>query len=244
MKHTYLLATDLDDTLVGNQHAHIQLFNYFREQSIDLTLIYLTGRHFDSVKRLIIEEQLPIPDILVCDVGCSIFLKHKPNLFKEDSEWHNKIYADWPKDEILNVISELNLELQKDIPLNKRVSLSITTEDQVKDLYKTLTQKNLPVKTIYSSKKDFDILPVGSGKGNALLYILSEYYQDIQNVLVAGNSENDLEMLCLGYPSIVVGNAEKNLLNMQATPLLYKAKNNYANGIKEGFKYFYDNKIR
>lgn len=239
MQNTYLLATDLDDTLVGNQLALEKLFEYFQKQAIELTLIYITGRHFDSAKELITKEQLPIPDMLICDVGCSIYTQFTPNLFKEDSDWHDRLYSNWPAKEILNIIGDLSLELQKNIPLAKRISLHISNEEKVKELSQKLAQEELPIKTIYSSKKDLDILPYESGKGNALLYILNKYYLDYQNILVAGNSENDLEMLSLGYPSVIVGNAEELLLNMREIPLLYKAKGHHANGIQEAFEMFF-----
>lgn len=239
MQNTYLLATDLDDTLVGNQLALENLFEYFQKQAIELKLIYITGRHFDSAKELMTKEQLPIPDVLICDVGCSIYTKFIPDLFKEDNDWHDKLYLNWPTEKILSVIDDLNLELQTNIPLAKRISLHISNEEKIKELYQKLAQEELPIKTIYSSKKDLDILPYESGKGNALLYILKKHYPNHQNVLVAGNSENDLEMLSLGYPSVIVGNAEELLLNMRDIPLLYKAQGHHANGIQEAFENFF-----
>lgn len=239
MKKIYILATDLDDTLVGDELALEKLFQYFRKQAIELKLIYITGRHFDSANELINNEKLPIPDVLVCDVGCSIYIQHTTHSFEEDIEWQKKLYSNWPEEEILNVIDHLSLEVQANIPLAKRISLHMTNEDKVKELCYRLTQKELPVKTIYSSKKDLDILPDTSGKGNALLYILKKYYPDYKNILVAGNSENDLEMLSLGYPSVIVGNAEEILLNMREIPLLYKAEGHYANGIQEAFEVFF-----
>ncbi|HLR60619.1 MAG TPA: HAD-IIB family hydrolase [Pseudogracilibacillus sp.] len=239
MQNTYLLATDLDDTLVGNQLALENLFEYFQKQAIDLNLIYITGRHFDSAKELITKEQLPIPDVLICDVGCSIYTQSTPNLFKKDSDWHDKLYSNWPVDKIFEVINDLNLELQDNIPLAKRISLNVDNEQDVKSVCQKLAQEELPVKTIYSSQKDLDILPSESGKGNALIYTLNNYYPNIQNVLVAGNSENDLEMLSLGYPSVIVGNAEELLLNLREMPLLYKAQGHHADGIREAFETFF-----
>ena len=92
---------------------------------------------------------------------------------------------------------------------------------------------------MYSSGKDLDILPQNSGKGNALSFVLKKYYAKESRILIAGDSGNDLEMLSLGYPSVIVGNAEKELQSLKNTPLLYKAKGCYAAGIKEGWEFFY-----
>ena len=241
MKKTFILATDLDDTLVGNQLALKNLYQYISKQDVNIKLIYLTGRHFHSAKQLIIDEEIPVPDTLICDVGCSIYIQSSAPFyeFREDMEWKRKIYSNWSKNDILNEIKKLDLSLQTDVALTKRISLNFTEEENINQLYQNLSQQNIPIKLIYSSKKDLDILPSKSGKANALLYTLEKYYADIDSVLVAGNSENDFEMLCLGYPSVIVGNADEVLLSMPNVPLVYKAEGHYADGIREGFKYFY-----
>lgn len=241
MKKTYILATDLDDTLVGSQLALKNLYQYISKQDVNIKLIYLTGRHLHSAKQLIIDEEIPIPDVLICDVGCSIYIQSNAPFyeFSEDIEWQENIYANWSKEEILKEVKKLNLPLQTDVLIKKRISLNVFEEKKVKQLQQNLIQQNIPVKLIYSSNKDLDILPSNSGKGNALIYTMKKYFKENQSVLVAGNSENDLEMLCLGYPSVIVGNAEEVLLSMHNVPFIYKAEGHYADGIKEGFKYFY-----
>lgn len=240
MEGTYILATDLDGTLVGNRSAVEELFQYFNKQYTELKLIYVTGRHMKSALQLIAEENLPIPDILICDVGSSIYLQTEANKFIEDKEWERKITSNWSPEAIVAVARKLGLPLQSGIPHRKRVSLHVTCEQEVKDMFQTLIQRDLAYKGIYSSGKDLDILPEKSGKGKALIYILQNYFKYIQSVLIAGNSGNDLDMLCLGYPSVIVGNAEKELQEVKNLPLLYKAKSHFAKGIKEGWEFFFE----
>lgn len=239
MKKKYLLATDLDGTLVGDTLAMKELFNYYEENNFNIQLVYITGRHIESAQQLIETEQLPIPDVLICDVGSSIYTPSNKTQMIEDYEWANHVQANWFPGEILKIVQEQNLHLQENIPHAKRVSVIVEDEAKLKSICQRLTQTNLKYKFIYSSGKDLDILPQNSGKGNALAFVLEKYYSNDYNILVAGDSGNDLEMLSLGYPSVIVGNAEKELQTIKNTPVLYKAKGYFAKGIKEAWEFFY-----
>lgn len=239
MKKKYILATDLDGTLVGDSTAMQALFDYFEQQEMSVQFIYITGRHIESAQQLIKKEQLPTPDVLICDVGSSIYLPKEDSQMVENYEWANKIQVNWFPGEILKIVEAKDLQLQPNIPHAKRISIHMTDETKLKTICQTLTQTNLKYKFMYSSGKDLDILPQNSGKGNALSFVLKKYYAKESRILIAGDSGNDLEMLSLGYPSVIVGNAEKELQSLKNTPLLYKAKGCYAAGIKEGWEFFY-----
>lgn len=80
----FLLATDLDHTLVGDKSAWLNLFTFFEAEKFSPALVYVTGRHLVSALDLIKSEQLPHPDILITDVGTAIY--HAPD-WREDTEW-------------------------------------------------------------------------------------------------------------------------------------------------------------
>lgn len=237
-KKKYILVTDLDDTLVGDETTTKELFQYLYRDYADLQLIYVTGRHIRSAEDLIEKAGLPLPHILICDVGSSIYFPLN-NKFIEDKTWKGIIAEDWFPEEILTLARKQELQVQEGIPLSKRVSLHVTDKQAVKQFCQRLIHQELTHKVIYSSGKDLDILPANSGKGNAVEYVLENFYNENHSVLIAGNSGNDLEMLCLGYPSVIVGNAEKELRMLEKTPMIYQAKEQYAKGIKEAWESFY-----
>lgn len=239
MKQKYLLATDLDGTLVGDTRAKNQLFQYFKQHETAIQLVYITRRQVESAQQLIKKENLPLPDVLICDVGSSIYVPLRQNQLVEDYEWANKTQENWFPQEIIDIVEEQSLQLQCNIPHAKRISIMISDECELKNICQQLTQTNLTYQFIYSSGKYLDILPQNSGKANALSFVLKKYYENEYNVLVAGGSANDLEMLAIGYPSVIVGNAEKELQTIKNTPVLYKAKGHYAEGIKEAWDFFY-----
>ena len=69
----YLLATDLDGTFVGDQEALEKLLRFFDDSPDEVALVYVTGRHLSSARSLIAKEGLPTPDMLITDVGTSIY---------------------------------------------------------------------------------------------------------------------------------------------------------------------------
>lgn len=220
----YVLATDLDNTIVSPDVPHQDLWKYFQDNLP--SLIYITGRHFSSAKQLIEEEGLPMPDVLVCDVGASIYVGSEFNL---DRNWADQLQlTDFPHVHELAV--ELGLTSQH-LPTKWRLAY-FATPDQAEKLAAAIKANNLNVNMVYSGGRDLDILPVEVDKGKALQYILNAC-KNTSTVIVSGDSENDLSLFHLGYPAIGVGNACDSIRAMQHLPHVYIAENQAARGVKE-----------
>lgn len=237
-KNTYLLATDLDGTFVGDKQALHKLLRFFNESHFNPELVYITGRHLDSSLTLIKEEKLPMPNILITDVGVSIYIT-KDRLI-EDLEWRDMHREHWHPEQIIEVASGIPSLHRQMLPTSQRVSFTIKEDTKVIcKLENLLDQENIPHKLIYSSGRDVDILPKGCDKGKALTYVVNKYINKNANILVAGDSGNDRDMLQLGYPSVIVGNAEAELNRVEAHSLLYRATDSCAVGIYEAWQNFY-----
>ncbi|MER2009014.1 MAG: HAD family hydrolase, partial [Psychrobacillus sp.] len=66
---TQMLATDLDGTLVGDEKHLKELLTYYEGLEKKVTLVYVTGRHRQSAIELMKEANIPVPSILISDVG-------------------------------------------------------------------------------------------------------------------------------------------------------------------------------
>ena len=232
-----ILATDLDNTLVGHKEKLDQLWLYFKTQKIPISLIYITGRHYSSALKLIEEHKLPKPTILICDVGASIYLG--PNL-EEDDLWRMITSADWNPDLILTVTRHYKKLKRQPLPNNYRLSFSIMDDPgYVKEVEEMLRLYCLAFYLMYSSNKDVDILPSHTNKGEALKYVLQKYAPEQFRILVAGDSGNDIDMLRLGLPAVIVGNCQNEIKRYRYLPNVYFAKDSFASGIQEGWNYFY-----
>lgn len=231
----HILATDLDGTLVGDPEGLQQLLGFYEEQPYNVSLIYITGRYHDSAMALINQEQLPMPDVLVTDVGTSIFAHG----FQKDPEWAARMLEGWEPERIEAIAASIEGLAKQPLPLENRCSYFAEGVEPVEDLRRQLEDAGISHKLVFSGGRDVDVLPLQSGKGEALEYILEKYKIEDAKLLVAGDSCNDLEMLTLGFPSVIVGNAQPELLDSPQHPLIYRATKHCAGGIHEAWTFFH-----
>ena len=119
----YMLATDLDGTFVGDTEALGRLLHFFDESPDEVALVYVTGRHLSSVQSLMLEEGLPEPDLLITDVGTSIY---KSEGLQEDLHWKASMQKDWQPGKIAEIAAAYpSLERQK-LPDDRRVSFTLS----------------------------------------------------------------------------------------------------------------------
>jgi glucosylglycerol-phosphate synthase len=67
------------------------------------------------------------------------------------------------------------------------------------------------VDVLHSAGQYLDVLPQGISKGSTLRRLVTAIGMDAQDVLVAGDTLNDLSMFEEGFPGVVVGGAESRL---------------------------------
>ncbi|MFD0566259.1 HAD-IIB family hydrolase [Kitasatospora saccharophila] len=85
---------------------------------------------------------------------------------------------------------------------------------------------------VYSGDRYFDVLPPTASKGNALRALAAELGWRPSEILVAGDSLNDLSLFRLGAHGVVVPGAEPALLAALAdTPLVHRPEEAGAAGI-------------
>lgn len=222
---------------MGDQEALRALLLYYDELPYDVAFVYVTGRHLASALSLIEAEDLPQPDILITDVGTAIY---RDAQLAEDVEWKRQMQAGWQPKRIVEMASAFPALHRQSLPDNRRISFTFSPNDgAVHDFEEALAQARIPHKMIISSNRDVDVLPEKSGKGNALNYVIERYAPKDVQVLVAGDSGNDLDMLTLGYPAVIVGNAQPELTTIEPHPRLYHAQKNCAKGIHEAWLHFY-----
>lgn len=226
----HVLATDLDNTIVSDKVPHSELWETLALEKT--SLIYITGRYRQSAIDLIEREQLPKPDILICDVGASIYIGPSYEL---DQEWASHIRQE--DFEQVKIIAK-SMEIARQ-PIDTPWRLAYFASNlQVQILKKAIQQHNLAVDLIFSSGRDVDILPANVNKGTALTYVLNQCHYEGE-VVVAGDSENDLSLFSLGYPAIAVGNACDAILTLAENEHIHYAKGHASAGVKEIWEKLY-----
>ena len=110
-----ILATDLDGTLIPlsedpRNTADLSLLAAQLTRH-DVTLIYITGRHFALAAVAIEEHRLPQPDWLICDVGTSIFQRQRSGELAAVDAYRQhlgEIIAEMPIDDLMQHLSAID----------------------------------------------------------------------------------------------------------------------------------------
>lgn len=265
-----LLASDLDRTILPNgfqsfSKGAISVFKEFVSQP-NVILVYMSGRHLELVKDALEEFSIPLPDIVVGDVGTTMYVRENGK-FKSYCGWNKEIAIDWVSktgESIHDLIKHLEgLELQEPEKQNTFKQSYYTPEniDKVKlvlEIKRILRSNGINATAIFSvdeqAKKGLlDILPKYATKKHALRYLQKCLKIPFKNVVYAGDSGNDIEPLTSGYKSILVKNARKAVrkevqeIGEQKNRIeqIYFAKGgykqmngNYVAGILEGLNHF------
>lgn len=232
-----LLATDLDGTFLGGKSLHKQtLYRLIRERD-DIQLVFVTGRGLESVLSVLNDPIIPNPDYIICDVGATIVNGHtlepiEPLQGVIEQKWPGRLRIE----ETLAHLTDLDYQ---EVPQQRRCSFFTASETVIENVRESVA--TLECEVIYSAGKFLDVLPQGVNKGSSLQQLIN--YLDIEekDVLVAGDTLNDLAMYNCGFKGVVVGNAEASLVRaIKGMKQVYYARSAGAGGILEAMSWFHD----
>lgn len=242
----FLLVTDLDDTLVGDDNAlkHLNQQLSQHRQAQGTILVYSTGRSLVSYQTLKAKKRLLDPDAVITAVGTEVY---RQNSNTPDTTWSNKLSQRWERDLVVSTAAHFaDLIPQPESEQRPfKVSYYLTQEAAVAalpQLEAALQTRGLEIKLIYSSGKDLDILPRHADKGEAMTFMRQSLDMAATQTIVCGDSGNDRALFSAGAErGIIVGNAKPELLKWHyanPSPHRYLAQAHCAGGILEGLNYF------
>ncbi len=239
----FLLITDLDNTLVGNEQATITLNQKLLAIRDNFYLIYATGRSYNSAMQLRAQQKLLEPDYWVTGVGTEIYHQGRG---RKDLVWANKLSQEWNRQQIIILAQSLpDLILQSSLEQNPwKISFCLSQPQKspiLEDLKNKLNLLGLTCKIIFSSGRDVDILPHNADKGLAITYLREHLQIPVELTLVCGDSGNDISLFQQSTLGTIVSNAQAELIDWYMRykqPNLYLANSPYAWGILEGLTYF------
>ncbi|MEB3331783.1 MAG: HAD-IIB family hydrolase [Synechococcaceae cyanobacterium] len=267
----FLLCTDLDRTLLPNGEAPEspearRLFGRVAGRE-DVHLAYVTGRDRQLVEEAIEQYALPAPDWLIADVGTSLY-RVQQGRWQRSADWDAVLDHCWlgrSSADLAPRLADLNgLTLQEPAKQSRhKLSFyhvleppSATLRDQIQ---LRLRDAGIAANLIFSVDEAagvglLDILPAMADKLRAVRFLIEQHCYSKAHTLFAGDSGNDLEILVSDIPSVIVANAQTDVIlaarqlskSYGATAQLYVAtggfkgmNGNYAAGILEGLVHFY-----
>jgi len=240
----FLLVTDLDNTLVGDDEATQVLNQFLQSKRAQICLVYATGRSHASTSELIAQKQLLAPDYLIAGVGSEIY--HDGTLDLDLAEDLSQGWDKMARSSLAQQFSQLKSQSPKEQnPWKISYSLEPAAENSstVQALQQKLTESGLPAQIIFSSNRDVDILPQTSNKGKAITYLQKRLQIPSEATLVCGDSGNDISMFEQDVRGVIVANALSELLEWHrecGTENHYLAGSACAWGIMEGMAYFWE----
>jgi len=260
-----LLCTDLDRTLIPNgpqveSPGARDIFADFVARD-DVQLAYVTGRNLRLITDSIDEWGLPVPDFAIADVGTSIY--HLDNhAWHHWQPWEDEIAVDWrglAAPDVHRVLDGLaGLELQEPDAQNTHklsyyVDLAADETRVIAAAEARLKAEGIRVKLIWSVDEEarvglLDVLPESASKRHAIGFLMQSGFYDADHTLFAGDSGNDINVIMSSIHSIIVANADDDVLAAIAEtppPNAYMAGGDffglngcYASGILEGVAHF------
>lgn len=232
---TMLLATDLDGTFLGGSTEDRHRLYYLIARHPEIRLAYVTGRGLESVLPLLDDPALPTPDYIICDVGATIVDGHSRQPIQP---LQTAIEARWPGEQPVTEVMDRFPGLERQaLPQERRCSY-FCEPGAVNDEIERAVEA-LGCDLLYSAGLYLDVLPAGVNKGSSLRALVAHLGLDVNNVLTAGDTLNDLSMLQGDFKGVVVGNAESGLLaaTRNAARVL-QARRDGCGGILEAMAHF------
>lgn len=265
-----LLCTDLDRTLLPNGHAPEsagarEVFAYLVSHQA-VKLVYVTGRDPGLVNEAIANWGIPEPDLLIADVGTTI-ANRAGGRWGKWLQWEDAIARDWAgrsTEDLKELLSGLAGFTLQDASRQAAFKLSYFTPagtagaDIAQEASRRLKAAGVRANVVWSMDDAtgmglLDVLPVSATKRLAIEFVMARWCYRLDEVVFAGDSGNDQDVLVSPIPAVLVANATAELrTSVQGRAKarrwaknLYCARGgalgmngNYAAGILEGVLHF------
>ncbi len=236
--HEKMLCTDLDGTFIGDDNSMYELLRLIRDR--DISLVFSTGRHLPSVMQFVREKEIRMPEALIGSVGTQVYFADDGELILDDN-WSQIISKDWEREKVVSLLTDIKELVRQDDEFQTEFKESYFLKENQSNVLREINQRmqgaELKAHIIYSDDTFLDFLPPLSGKAQAVGYVVDNFGLKKENVIVCGDTGNDLDMFKAGFKGIIVGNAHAELKKFEGENA-YHAVAQYASGIIEGIRHF------
>jgi sucrose-phosphate synthase len=236
-----LIVSDIDHTLLGDDTALKEFISLLNTTDSKVGFAVATGRTVDSAFSVLKENNVPYPDIIISSVGAEIYYNYHGKLIYS-SGWDAHLRHQWKREKIKQLLSSFDFLQYQEEETQRKYKISYYTSDVPKNIEKvksTLIKNKLKANVIFSHGQYLDILPYRASKGKAIRYLAYRWNILYENILVAGDSGNDSEMLKGDLLGVVVANYSSELEELKGQNRIYFAKRNYAGGIIDGIEHYH-----
>ena len=240
MYYNGALVTSIDQNLLGDPEALKELLQVLVEHRKTVGFCIATGRRLDSALKLLRKYHIPQPDVLITSMGTEIY--SSPGLV-QDLSWNNHIDHHWNRKAVVRILQDLPglkpqaKEEQSIYKISYFYDPAIAPSgEEIKHL---LLKQDQSVNIVISFGQFLDVIPVRASKGYAVRWFTQQWGIPLENVLTAGGSGGDEEMMRGNTLSVVVENRHhEELSNLTEIEPIYFSKKQYAAGILDGLEHY------
>lgn len=235
-----LLIYDIDNTMTGDDDALKELKQMMSNMDSSIGFGVATGRHIDSAIEVLKEYDFLMPSVIISSVGSEMYYRKEGSEYTYSTGWEAHISYMWKREEIFDALKDFDfLELQpEDNQRDFKVSYNIDyTEDNYKKILRILDKKKIKANIILSHGVFLDILPYRASKGRAVRYQAYRWNIPHENILVAGDSGNDTDMLTGELLGVIVANYE-DMEHLKGRRRVYFSDKKHAAGIIDGIYHY------
>jgi sucrose-phosphate synthase len=227
-----LLACDIDNTLTGCIDG-ASAFAEWRDAGI-LPFVVATGRGFDAARQILSRWRLPEPDAWIVDVGTRLMLEGIDGGWYECPRFAQSLDEGWERDAVARTLAPLGIEQQPaDTAGPHKLSFFGDAAD-AEQIREALARSGLRAQVIFSHGRLIDVIAPLGGKASAIAAYAARFGWSLAQVVAAGDSGNDFDMLSACGHAIAVGNAADELADLPDRAGLHRVCAHHANGVLEG----------
>lgn len=235
----FLLAADIDGTLLGDEQGAGQLKALSACCAGSFYLALVTGRSLPSILPLIEGGSLPQPNFICSDVGTELFVYGDPGNAL-GRKYTSQVSPTWDLEEIYTLGEGDGVRRQEYPEGQPRFQAGFDWDGQEQTLA-AFCSRIAPFPDVYilpSYQRYIDVLPLPLGKGKVVQFLQRELGLDPARVVVAGDAGNDRQMFETEFKGILPANARPELQAVARAPWHYHSPFPAARGVLDGLAYF------
>jgi sucrose-phosphate synthase len=232
--------SDLDQSLIGHAEGLKQFTEVIRQNRNRVSFGIVTGRRLDSALTVMRRNSIPVPDVLITSLGTQIYYGRQ---LISDDFWVDHMNYLWQPVAVRKALQDLPGLVPQTKNEQSRYKIAFhydpTIAPPVEEITALLRTKELTANVIYSFGQYLDILPARASKGQALRYVAQRWDISLENILVAGGSGADEDMMRGNTLAVVVANRHhEELSQLEDQERIYFARQNHALGLLEAIEHY------
>jgi hydroxymethylpyrimidine pyrophosphatase-like HAD family hydrolase len=238
-RRPFLLAADIDGTLLGDEEGLAALRALVRAFPDSVLLAVISGRSRASIQALIADGILPPPRFIGSAVGSELLDCADPEN-RLGEKYAARAEADWSVESVYSLGEGEGMRRQAFPEGQPRFQAGFDWDGRPATLA-ALRHRLAPLqrcRIVPSQDRFVDVFPEGFGKGELARFLQSRLGVHPERTVVAGDSGNDREMFETGFRGIVPVNALDELKRAADRPRHYHSPWPSARGVIDGLRHF------